>query len=200
MAYSFTDLVGLWTGAGGPPDVAPLMAAVALAESSGNPGASNPSSGACGLWQIHPAESGCTDPQQNAAMAVRKYNTQGLGAWEAYTNGSYRQFLPAGSSSTPSTGPLTVAGTGLMQGQQVDRWGIAQGIVDGVGFVGGAARSAGQSTLDAGTLLAGLLIVGAGLAVLAWLFLTQTDTGRGMVQTVKRGTEAVVSVALLAPK
>lgn len=203
MAYSFTDLMGLWTGAGGGADVAPLMAAVSLAESGGNPNARNPTSGACGLWQIHPAEAGCTDPQQNARMAVRKYGSQGLTAWEAYTNGSYRQFLPAGASagsSSSGSGPLTKPGTGLMQGQPVDRWGIAQGIADGVGYVGGAARSAGQSAMDTGTLVAGLVVVGAGIALLAWLFLTRTDAGRGMVQSVKRGTEAVVSVALLAPK
>ena len=202
MAYSYQDLMGLWTGAGGGADVEPLTAAVSLAESGGNPHPRHPTSGACGLWQIHPAEAGCTDPQQNARMAVRKYGSQGLTAWEAYTNGSYRQFLPAGASAGDpgGSGPLTKHGTGLMRGQPVDRWGIAKGIADGVGYLGGAARSVGQSAIDTGTLVAGLVVVGAGIALLAWLFLTRTDAGRGMVQSVKRGTEAVVSVALLAPK
>ena len=204
MAYSFTDLMGLWNGAGGPAAVAPLMAAVALAESGGNPNARNPSSGACGLWQIHPPEAGCTDPQQNAQMAVRKYGSQGLGAWEAYTNGSYQKFLPAGatasSGSSSGGGPLTTAGTGLMQGQPVDRWGIAQGIADAAGYTGGAARSVGQSALDTGTLVAGLVVILGGLALVSWLFLTRTDAGRQLVQTSKRSVEAVVAVATLAPK
>ena len=205
MAYSFDQLTTLWTGAGGPAPVAPLMAAIALAESSGDPGAENPSSGACGLWQIHPAEPGCKDPQQNAQMAVRKYGTQGLGAWEAYTNGSYQKFLPAGSQSgsTPAPGGgglLTVPGTGLMQGQQVDRWGIAQNIANAAGYTGGALRGAGQSALDVGTLGAGLLVIGVGLAIVAWLLLTQTDAGRGAVRTVKGTAEAALAVVALAPK
>jgi hypothetical protein len=205
VAYSFTQLQGLWTQGGGPAEVAPLMAAIALAESGGDAGAENPSSGACGLWQIHPAEPGCSDPQQNAQMAVRKYRSQGLGAWEAYTNGSYQKFLPAGSQtgSTPAPGGgglLTVPGKGLMQGQQVDRWGIAQGIADAAGYTGGSLRSAGQSALDVGTLGAGLLVVGAGLAIVAWLLLTRTDAGRSAVQGVKHSAEAVLTVVALAPK
>ena len=109
MAYSYDQLQQLWISSGGASAVAGLMAAIGLAESGGDPGAVNSSSGACGLWQIHPAEAGCLDPQQNAQMAVRKYNDQGLGAWEAYTNGSYRKYqqgdsAPASAMTLSSTG------------------------------------------------------------------------------------------------
>lgn len=77
--YTFGQLEALWTGNGGSPAWAPTMAAVALAESGGNPGATNPS-GATGLWQIewplHKGVAGTTtqsqllDPNTNAEAAV----------------------------------------------------------------------------------------------------------------------------------
>ena len=49
--FTFPELQELWIQAGGSKALAPLMAGVALVESSGNPSAYNPS-GASGLWQI----------------------------------------------------------------------------------------------------------------------------------------------------
>lgn len=111
MAYSFAQLEGLWIQAGGNKALAPVMAAIALAESSGNPAAHNPS-GATGLWQILGAvdpydQPHLTDPVVNAKEAVMKYNTQGLGAWQTYTQGTYRQFLPAGSIAPAQVAGLT---------------------------------------------------------------------------------------------
>lgn len=106
--FSQSELQNLWIQAGGDPGVAPLMSAIAMAESGGSSGAKNPSSGACGIWQIFPPEIGCENPFNNAQMAVRKYNTQGLGAWEAYTNGAYQSFISAvgafGRKSQTQTG------------------------------------------------------------------------------------------------
>ncbi|HEX6020630.1 MAG TPA: hypothetical protein VFZ00_01460 [Solirubrobacter sp.] len=93
--WSKQRIRNLWVRAGGDPKVANLMAAIALAESGGDPGIVN-SIGAGGLWQIHPAEPGYLNPLTNAKIAVRKLGSQGLRAWEAYTNGSYRQFLARG--------------------------------------------------------------------------------------------------------
>src|SRR5205085_6631082 len=92
-AYSKAALSSLWVQAGGSPGVSALMASIALAESGGNPTAHNPS-GASGLWQILgvPFPGNPMDPMTNARMAVAKYQSQGLGAWEAYTNGAYRKF------------------------------------------------------------------------------------------------------------
>jgi hypothetical protein len=92
MGLSYGELESLWIQAGGPKSLAPLMAAIALAESSGNVTVVN-SIGACGLWQIHPYQNGCTNARSNARMAVQKYRTQGLGAWVTYTSGAYKQFL-----------------------------------------------------------------------------------------------------------
>jgi phage-related protein len=88
--YSKADLVALWKKANNGLGDANLMAAIALAESGGDPnaGRSHPYHG---LWQVGPG--GPWDPFENALAAGVKLRTQGLTAWEAYTNGRYRQFL-----------------------------------------------------------------------------------------------------------
>jgi Transglycosylase SLT domain len=113
--YSYAQLEDLWIQAGGPKDKAALMAAIAEAESSGNSQAKNPS-GASGLWQIlgDPFPGDPFNAQTNAKMAVAKYHEQGLGAWETYTSGAYKEYLkggvspggvkPAGAQTTASTG------------------------------------------------------------------------------------------------
>jgi hypothetical protein len=94
------QLSSLWIAAGGPRNMAHLMAAIAMAESGGRAGAHNPS-GASGLWQIlgDPFPGNPFDAFTNARMAVAKWREQGLGAWSTYTNGAYRQFLANGTSS-----------------------------------------------------------------------------------------------------
>lgn len=73
-------------GAGFPESVIPDMVYIAAhrngsGESGGCPWKINPESGACGLWQIYPAQPGCTDPAANAAMAYEKYQDRGLSPW-----------------------------------------------------------------------------------------------------------------------
>jgi hypothetical protein len=100
---TFTQLEQLWTGAGGSKVLAPLMAAVAEVESSGNPDAYNPS-GATGLWQIEwplyqnivPAASNqqaLYDPQVNAAAAV-KLSGNAIGGVES----NWLAFEPPGAA------------------------------------------------------------------------------------------------------
>jgi cell wall-associated NlpC family hydrolase len=93
----------LWIAAGGPPNMAHLMAAIAMAESGGRAMAHNPS-GAAGLWQILglPFPGNPYNEFTNARMAVAKWRSQGLGAWSTYTDGAYRQFLANG---TPAAKP-----------------------------------------------------------------------------------------------
>jgi hypothetical protein len=94
---SYGQLESLWDQAGGPPNMAALMAAIAEAESTGAVDAHNPS-GASGLWQILglPFPGNVFDPLTNAKMAVSKWRSQGLGAWATYTSGAYKQFLKGG--------------------------------------------------------------------------------------------------------
>jgi hypothetical protein len=89
---SKAQLRKLWIQANGGLGNPNLMAAIALAESGGRAGAAN--GPYHGLWQVGPG--GSFNPLTNARQAGQKLRTQGLRAWEAYTNGSYRQFLNRG--------------------------------------------------------------------------------------------------------
>ena len=86
MAYTYGQLETLWINAGGPKALAPLMAAIALAESGGNPGALNQTDNggtqtSVGLWQVssgtHQYPSAWATPAGNAAEAVAKYKSPG---------------------------------------------------------------------------------------------------------------------------
>ena len=124
--YTYGQLEELWIKAGGNKALAPLMAAIALAESSGNPNATNPTDNggtqtSWGLWQISDGThnqpvAGILDPLTNAKAAVAKYRSQGLGAWGTYTSGAYQQFykgdvvptnLPQGGNSQTQNATLT---------------------------------------------------------------------------------------------
>ena len=103
--YSYAQLEGLWINAGGSKALAPTMAAIAMAESSGCSTALNPS-GASGLWQIlgavDPSDQGnLFDPAVNAEEATLKYSSQGLGTWVTYTSGAYKGYM--NGATTPDT-------------------------------------------------------------------------------------------------
>lgn len=102
--YSAGELEALWINAGGAPTLAIPMAAIALAESGGNPSAHNPS-GATGLWQIlgNPFPGNAYDPATNAKMAVAKYKSQGAAAWTTYTSGAYKQFMQQATTAFKNT-------------------------------------------------------------------------------------------------
>jgi hypothetical protein len=119
--YSKSELAALWRRQNGGLGDANLMAAIALAESGGDPRAHNPS-GASGLWQIlgKPFPGDSFDPATNARMAGAKLASQGLGAWEAYTNGAYRRFLNSDGGGgllgkiTGAIGDLLSKGAGFL--------------------------------------------------------------------------------------
>ena len=110
-----TSLANLWIQAGGPANVANVMAAIAMAESSGrvNAKSSRNSNGTYdfGLWQINSSHTQfnqnrlLSDPLYNAQAAVAVYKSQGLGAWSTYNSGAYKAFLSQGSTAPISYGP-----------------------------------------------------------------------------------------------
>lgn len=119
MAYSFAQLEAFAIQGGFPSSLAPTMAAIAMAESSGNnvvqQGQPYSTTG-WGLWQITPGNSvpsvgtdqALLNPVANAQAAWAKYQGQGLGAWTTYTSGAYKQFMqgnvtPANDGSTGDT-------------------------------------------------------------------------------------------------
>lgn len=103
---SFAQLESVAEQGGFPASMAPLMAAIAMAESSGNPNSTNPTDNngkqtSWGLWQIslgnhnEPAPN-WNDPVENAKLAYKKWKTQGLWAWGTWQSGAYKKYLPKG--------------------------------------------------------------------------------------------------------
>jgi hypothetical protein len=122
------NIAALAAGAGFTGNDIDTAVAIALAESSGDPGKYNderdapggtpPGQGSYGLWQIylkkHPQFAGVNllDPMTNAYAAFDVYSREGFHAWTTYNSGKYRAYLPA-PSPMPQP-PLTIdAATGL---------------------------------------------------------------------------------------
>lgn len=122
MALSYAQLKGLWIKAGGNPDDADEMAAIALAESGGRPDAHNPvpPDDSYGLWQINMlggmgperrAKFGLSsnrdlfDPLTNAKAAVAiAAGGKNKTPWSTYTNGAFRNFLTNGVTPDMNAG------------------------------------------------------------------------------------------------
>jgi hypothetical protein len=107
MKFSFDELVQLAQNAGSDWDVN-VAAAIALAESGGDPNAYNPETqagtpegeGSYGLWQVylhkHPefATMDKFDPQTNANEAYLVYTQAGgFSPWSTFKSGKYQEFL-----------------------------------------------------------------------------------------------------------
>ena len=128
MAYSRAQLEALWKQAGGSPAQASTMAAIALAESRGNPRATHRNSNGTidrGLWQINSSHGYGTSsftPLQNARQAVAILASQGPGAWTTYTDGSYQRFLVAGRKRSTTRGKWGIFGGGFAGVDQGTDW------------------------------------------------------------------------------
>lgn len=110
---NFAQLEALALKAGASTDEAVQLAAIAMAESSGDIGSHNTNAGtgdnSYGLWQINMLgamgperrqafgignNNALFDPLTNAKAALHMLRTQGWQAWSTYTSGAYQQFLP----------------------------------------------------------------------------------------------------------
>lgn len=121
---TYAQLEGLWIRNGGDRNLAPLMAAIALAESSGDPSNLNPNDNggtqsSFGLWQISngthtPPDPNWANPDVNARLAIGKLRSQGLSAWGTYTSGAYKRYMSNGTTpADPGTfGPLSTSTPG----------------------------------------------------------------------------------------
>ena len=104
-AYNKAQLEQLWTSQGGNPAAAGIAAAIALAESGGNPDdnyAPGPQEDSRGLWQINVAPTAnpqygklnLYDPTQNVKIAIAmSQNGRNWRPWTTFTSGDYRKFL-----------------------------------------------------------------------------------------------------------
>jgi hypothetical protein len=182
--YTYSQLEGLWINAGGSTALAPVMAAIAMAESGGCSTALNPS-GASGLWQINGAvnsadQNSLFNPGVNAKEAVLKYQSQGLSAWVTYTSGAYKAFLS--NSTTPTLDASTSASTSASAGSYGLDCAIEfPGLDLGVTTIGKAClvTYGTERAIIAGLVLgaAGLLAL-VGFVILAASALGSTPAGR----------------------
>lgn len=164
----FPQLENLWIQAGGNPVLAPIMAAIAMAESSGNPtnyNGNDPYGGSFGLWQINGAntmayggawnEGELYNPLYNAEAAVGILKSQGLGAW--------------------STWKSYVANDGQHGDQVISSLlgGGARGTGPQSGNATGSApgASTGGGTVQISPQLLGLIAIGAVIAALVGIIL-----------------------------
>ncbi len=125
--YSAADMAGLASNVRAQNPA--IMGAVGMAESGGRPRAVGPQTSGGrgrGLWQImwplHAASFPGMDPFEagdNARMMKSIQGSQGMDAWEAYTNGSYRRFMADGSGGGvvgAISGALSAVGDVLSRG------------------------------------------------------------------------------------
>lgn len=113
MAYTYAQLKALWISNGGNPAAADIAAAVALAESGGNPNASNTNTNGSidrGLWQINSVHGSQStfDITGNVKSAIAiSGNGSNWSPWVTYNTGAYKKFMSpttaASSAGTPST-------------------------------------------------------------------------------------------------
>lgn len=103
--YGYRALVQLYIANGGSRKYAPIMAAIALAESAGKVRATHTNADNSvdqGLWQINSSNSrlyrgkNIFDPNVNASVAVElaEHSGSGLRNWVTYQTGAFRKYLP----------------------------------------------------------------------------------------------------------
>lgn len=188
-----------------------LMAAIAMAESSGNTRAHNPLGldNSYGLWQINmlgsmgPArrkQFGITrneelfDPAVNARAAAKILSGQGLAAWSTYTNGAYKKYMSGGGG----------AGAGGVD-QAFDPWDPLdilpgdEGLLGGVGEVAKGIGTIAEATVKTaqwlgqaknwirvGYVVGGALLAGMGLYIVASPLIGKVAASSPAAQTIKR--------------
>lgn len=113
--YSYAELEALWVKVGGAAALAPTMAAIALAESSGRSsavgGPNRDGTYDFGCWQINSshgydrAQLLADDQTYNARAALAIYRSQGLAAWRTWTTGAYRAYLQGAAAPGANASP-----------------------------------------------------------------------------------------------
>jgi hypothetical protein len=188
--YTWVDLYNLWIYVGGDPNAAGIAAAIALAESGGNPNASHTNANGTtdvGLWQINSSHGSAatTDPVGNARAAVAIYqgghcygSTSGnnFSCWTtAYDNPqrpSPGTYAPSGNSPA---GNAYAKAFGQQPNQAASQLGSAQpeSLPETVAkIVGGAVWHGLFGNIEPGQLaIRALEVVGGGLLMLGGLTL-----------------------------
>ncbi len=116
MTLSRAQIEAAWRGAGGSAQAAPMAAAIALAESGGDPANTNHNTNGTtdrGLWQInsvHGAQS-TYDLAANARAAVAiSGNGSNWSPWATYNSGAYKKFAGIAGNLLQAPAPSPLAG------------------------------------------------------------------------------------------
>lgn len=184
---TYAQLEGVWlqAAAGTKYDTqawAALMAAIALAESSGNADATNPTDNggtqtSWGLWQIslgnhNEPSPNWNNPVTNAQLAIGKLNSQGLSAWGTYDSGAYKQYL--NGSTTPDSNFPSSAGATLADNvnSAPNTGGSTACLIGFPGFAGIGSFCVLSKAQARGIIGVGLMGAGIGIGMLGLLVLT----------------------------
>lgn len=170
MALSYQQIEADALQAGWAAKDVPTIAAIVMAESGGDPMATNwrdawTGGPGRGLAQITPGSLADYDPIQNLRDALSKFQSQGWGAWSTFTGGQFQQYLGAAQSAFAG-----VSGGGTVSGPTGGSIGDAiSGLPASVGH--GLANFAGAGAGNIGTWvhnnIVGLL-VGLVVALMLW--------------------------------
>lgn len=199
QVLSYAQLQGAWINNGGPAAVAPIAAAIALAESSGcttalNPNDNNGTQSSFGLWQIStgthtPPSANWSDPNVNAQLAVAKYKGAGnqFTPWGTYDSGAYKAHL--NGSTTPDTTSIPASATlASASGDNTcaASWPSANLVVTNVG--GGCIihKATVRHIVGGALLAAGGLLAIPGIAVLVAFTFRASGAQKAVLDTAQK--------------
>lgn len=188
---TFANLTQLATGAGFTGNDVNIAAAVALAESGGNPTSHNPKppDDSYGLWQINmigalgPArrkQFGITsntqlfDPSTNAHAAHVVWKGSGWHAWTTYTSDKYKDHLPSDAAATGSVSATDNSPTGIVASVTSTVNALGDTLFKGAANIGG--------------LLVALVLLVLGIVILARSQVGNLLPASKVVKTVKKVT------------
>lgn len=166
-----------------------------------------------GLWQITPGSQADLDPQTNANAAYAKFQgAGGFGPWTTYPRvlsdqGTMQQALTAAQSISGATsGPPSYLGGFTLPGlpsASAPAQGVASAITGAVGKGFGGVKIGGQEIGWLNETGAGMMVMLAGLGLLGWVLLHDTDVGRGTLRVARDGfhaTRDLVETGLMVAK
>jgi hypothetical protein len=213
---NFKQIENVWTRNGGSKKLAPVMAAIALAESGGYTQAHHTNSNGTvdrGLWQINSSNyklykgHNIFDPNVNAHAAKRlAEGGKGLGNWTTYNTGAYLKYLP--KNYPKGQGVVSTAeGVGkTVVGVATNPVGTAVGLAGDAGSaIGGVVAGPVEKSLawfgmrivfaliimgGGGLILLGLLLIGADLGLAAFAGAQNSKAGGKAVKLATRVTPA----------
>lgn len=196
-SFTLTDYRNAWETAGGSKALSPIMAAIGMAESHGDPRAhclncAGVREDSRGLWQINidanPEFSSWNlyDPVTNATAARTILKRQGLAAWSTYKSGAYKPYLSSGGGSKPGKsipGILTGIAGDAASGLPGLGIGVAKGGLDLLGIGIPNPVSGVESAVTKGftwlgmSILYSVIIMGGVSMVLVGMVMIGIDIG-----------------------